>query len=166
GASAPRRQIARDFSEYRFGLLTKITGRTLIERISFRSSMEIQKVNSPKLIWAGRIISVLAALPFIAGAIFSLVSNDPQMSEGFVKFGWPAAMLTPIVCLELICGILYAIPQTAVLGAILLTGYLGGAIATHLRVGENNVALQVILGVLLWAGLYLRFPSLRGLMPS
>ncbi|RZA04656.1 MAG: DoxX family protein [Proteobacteria bacterium] len=117
------------------------------------------------MLWAGRVISAIAALPFLTGAIFSLVSKDPQMTEGFVKYGWAPSMLVPIITLELICAVLYVIPQTAFLGAILLTGYLGGAIATHLRVGENNVAFQVVLGVLLWAGLYLRTPALRRLLP-
>jgi hypothetical protein len=120
---------------------------------------------SKSALWAGRIMSGLALLPFIGGGIFSLVSNDPKMAEGFALYGWPAQLQAPIVCLELFCALLYLIPNTAVLGAILLTGYLGGAIATHVRIGEYNVAMQVILGVLIWGGLFLRIPSLRKLIP-
>jgi hypothetical protein len=116
-------------------------------------------------LWAGRAMSALALLPFVGGGIFSLVSNDPKMAEGFATYGWSPQMQMPIICLELFCALVYLIPQTAVLGAILLTGYLGGAIATHLRIGEYNVALQVILGVLLWGGLFLRIPAVRALIP-
>lgn len=120
---------------------------------------------SKKTLWISYLMSGLALLPFVGGGIFSLVSNDPKMAEGFATYGWPPHMQIPIVCLELFCALVYIVPQTAVLGAILLTGYLGGAIATHLRIGEYNVALQVILGVLLWGGLFLRIPTLRTLIP-
>jgi hypothetical protein len=72
--------------------------------------------------------------------------------------------LVPIGLLELLCAVLYLVPQTALLGAVLLTGYLGGAVATHLRIGEPFV-LPLVLGVLIWAGLWLRDPRLRGLLP-
>jgi len=110
-------------------------------------------------------MSGAALLPFIGGAIYSLVSHDPKMAEGFALYGWPASMQVPIMVLELVCALIYLIPASSVLGAILLTGYLGGAIATHVRIGELNVALQLILGVLLWGGLYLRSPLLQKLIP-
>jgi hypothetical protein len=116
-------------------------------------------------LWGGRVMSGLALLPFLLGGIFSLVSKDPSMAEGFVKFGWDPSFQTPIILLELVCALLYLIPNTAMLGAILLTGYLGGAIATHLRIQEMNVALQVILGVMIWGGLFLRYPVIRRLIP-
>ena len=84
--------------------------------------------------------------------------------DGFQHLGWPAGLALALGILELSCVIIYLIPQTAVLGAILLTGYLGGAIATHVRIGEGFVA-PVILGVLLWGSLYLRDPRLRKLIP-
>lgn len=65
---------------------------------------------------------------------------------------------------ELLCAVLYAIPQTSVLGAILLTGYMGGAIATHARIGEGFIP-QIIIGVLVWLGLFLRDARLRALIP-
>ncbi|MEI6106626.1 MAG: DoxX family protein [Opitutae bacterium] len=90
--------------------------------------------------------------------------HPPQLDEGFVHLGWPVTFAFGLGVLEAACAIIYIIPRTAVLGAILLTGYLGGAIATHVRIGEPGYA-QFILGVLLWGGLYLRDPRLRALIP-
>ena len=84
--------------------------------------------------------------------------------EGFKKSGYPEGVLLGLGIVELTCTILYLIPQTAVLGAILLTGYMGGAIATHLRMGEPY-AFQIVFGVLIWGGLYLREPRLRAILP-
>lgn len=78
--------------------------------------------------------------------------------------GWKSHLLVPLGITELVCTILYAIPQTSVLGAILLTGYMGGAIATHVRVGDMFL-VQAGLGVLVWLGLYLREPRLRAILP-
>jgi hypothetical protein len=84
--------------------------------------------------------------------------------DGFTKLGWPEKLATPLGLVELACTVLYLIPQTAVLGAILLTGYLGGAIATHVRVGDPFHTV-VVFGVLVWGGLFLRDPRLRVLIP-
>jgi hypothetical protein len=78
--------------------------------------------------------------------------------------GLPASLIVPLGVIELSCIIIYLIPMTAVLGAILFTGYLGGAILTHLRIGEP-VYMQIGLGVLIWLGLWLRDPRLRALLP-
>lgn len=86
------------------------------------------------------------------------------MVEGFATFGYPQKLLLPIAIAEILCTVLYLFPRTAVLGAILLTGYLGGATATHVRVGEQFVA-PVFLGVMLWGGLYFRDSRLRALLP-
>jgi hypothetical protein len=91
--------------------------------------------------------------------------NNPELVKQFVEhFGYPEGALLRIGVLELACVALYAIPQTSVLGAVLLTGYLGGAVATHVRVGDPFM-IPVALGVLLWAGLYLRDVRLRALLP-
>jgi hypothetical protein len=76
----------------------------------------------------------------------------------------PDSMVLPLGILELFCVVVYAVPRTAVLGAILLTGYVGGAMLTHLRIGEP-VYMHVVLGLLLWLGLFLREPRLRDLLP-
>lgn len=90
--------------------------------------------------------------------------RPPGLAKGFEHLGWPVNLALGLGILELACTAIYAIPRTAILGAILLTGYLGGAIATHVRVGDPYFT-QIILGVLVWAGLYLRDARLRALIP-
>jgi hypothetical protein len=91
--------------------------------------------------------------------------QPPPVIEAFTgTFGYPASTLVPIGILEIACVALYAFPPTAVLGAVMVTGYLGGAIATHVRVGDPFVG-PLVLGILAWAGLYLREPRLRALLP-
>lgn len=116
-----------------------------------------------KKVWLGRIMSGLAALPFLMSAAMKFKGGE-QMAQGWAHFGWPDAMMLTVAILELGSVVLYLIPQVSVLGAIVLTGYLGGAIATHLRLQEA-VYLHVIIGVLIWGGLYLREPRLRSLIP-
>jgi len=84
--------------------------------------------------------------------------------EGFAKMGWPDNVLVPLGIVELACVVIYLFPRTAVLGAILITGYLGGAIATHVHQGENFIG-PAAFGVIAWLGLYLREPRLRVLAP-
>jgi DoxX-like family len=88
--------------------------------------------------------------------------------EGTVKLGYPTSAIVPLGIVVLICTLLYLVPRTAVLGAILLTGYLGGAVATHVRVGDplfSHVLFPTYLGALFWLGLYLRDARLRALVP-
>lgn len=114
--------------------------------------------------WPGRILSALPILALTMSGVMKLV-QPPQVMEVFVgKLGYPASTLVGIGILELACVVLYAVPRTAVLGAVLVTGYLGGAITTHLRVGDPFVG-PLGLGLLAWAGLYLREPRLRALLP-
>jgi len=86
------------------------------------------------------------------------------MSEQMAQIGVPTSLLIPIGILEVTCIVVYLIPWTAVLGAILFTGYLGGAMMTHLRVGQN-VLMHVVLGLLIWLGIYLREQRLRQILP-
>ena len=127
-----------------------------------QTSTETSRV-SKKALWTGYILSALPVLLFVFSAVTKLMKS-PQMVEGFVKMGFPERLILGIGILELACTILYVIPQTAVLGAILLTGYLGGAIVTTLRVGEP-VFMPIIIGVSVWGGLYLRDTRLRALIP-
>lgn len=120
-------------------------------------------MNDKKLTWAGRAVTALVLVPFAMGVVFSL-TNPQAAAEGMAKAGWPAGSNGTILPLMIGSVALYLIPQTAVLGAILLTGYLGGAVATHLRVGEAPTA-AVVVGVLAWLGLWLREPRLRQLTP-
>jgi hypothetical protein len=99
--------------------------------------------------------------------IFKLPKPAPVV-DSFKKLGYDPDIAIPIGVLALLCAILYAIPRTAVLGAILLTGYLGGAVATHVRVDDplfTHILFPVYFGVLAWVGLYLRDERLRALVP-
>jgi hypothetical protein len=115
------------------------------------------------MLWAGRIFSALPVLMLLFSAAMKFVKS-PAVVEGFVHLGYPEHIALPLGILELTCTLLYVIPQTSVFGAILLTGYLGGAVATHVRLGEPFI-MPVILGVLVWFGLYLRDARLRALIP-
>jgi len=117
-------------------------------------------------IWAGRIISGLLVLFMIFDGVTKLM-KAPQVVEATVKVGYPESSIVGIGAALLIATVLYVIPQTSVLGAILLTGYLGGATATNVRAatGAFNTSFPVIFGVLVWLGLFLREPRLHALLP-
>jgi hypothetical protein len=121
---------------------------------------------SKKALWAGRILSALPALFLLVDGAMKLVKPQPVV-EATVKLGYPESVILGLGIVLLACTILYLIPRTSVLGAILLTGYLGGAVATHVRVGEPifTILFPVIFGALLWGGLYLRDERLRALIP-
>ena len=122
---------------------------------------------SRKRLWAGRIISGLPSLFLLLDGIAKLV-KPAVVVEGTVKLGYPETVIVPLGIVLLTCTILYVIPRTSVLGAILLTGYLGGAVATHVRVADplfTHVLFPVYLGVLIWGGLYLRDDRVRSLIP-
>jgi len=114
--------------------------------------------------WTGRVFSALVVL-MLAFSAFMKLTQNPEAVKGFVEqFGYPVGILVTLGVVELACALLYLIPTTRVLGAILVTGYLGGAIATHVRVGEGFLP-PLILGILAWGGLYLRDARLRNLLP-
>lgn len=118
---------------------------------------------SKTLLWTGRVLSALPVLMLLMSGVMKLVKPAPVV-EGFAHFGYDESIALAIGIVELVCTVIYVIPQTAVLGAILLTGYLGGATATHVRIGEPFF-VPIILGVLVWGGLYLRDARLRALLP-
>lgn len=118
---------------------------------------------SRKVVWIGRVISVLPCLLFIFSAALKL-KDGPDVTKGFDHLGLPVSLMVPLAILELSCVVIYLIPPTAVLGAILLTGFLGGAICTHLRVGEP-IYLHIVIGIMIWLGIYLRESRLRLLIP-
>lgn len=115
------------------------------------------------LTYVGWTLTVLPSLLLFFSAYMKL-SKNPQAVEGFAKAGYPEGALFWIGVTELACTILYLVPQTAVLGAILLTGYLGGATCHHVRAGEPFVT-PIIVGVVVWGGLFLRDQRLRALLP-
>jgi hypothetical protein len=115
-------------------------------------------------LWAGRIAGTLPALAMVVSAAMKL-SHHPKVVDMFVhKFGYSEDSLLGIGLLELACVLVYVVPRTTVLGTVLVTAYLGGAVATHVRVGDAFV-VPVVLGVLAWVGLYLRDPRIRALAP-
>lgn len=118
---------------------------------------------SRKMLWAGRLMSAAPSMLLLFSSVMKLARPAPVV-EGFTQLGYDAGLALRIGVVELVCTLLYLIPRTAVLGAILLTGYLGGATATHVRVGDPYFG-PILLGVLLWGGLYLREPRLRALLP-
>jgi len=121
---------------------------------------------SKKRLRAGRIMSALPALFLLVDAVGKLVKPAPVV-EATVRLGYPESVLPGLGVVLTGCVILYVIPRTSFLGAILLTAYLGGATATHVRVGDPlfPVVFPIILGALIWGGLYLRDGRLRALFP-
>ena len=122
---------------------------------------------SRKKLWASRIISALPILFLLMDGVMKLF-KPPIVVTSTVELGYRETVIVPLGILLLICTVLYAIPRTSVMGAILLTGYLGGAVATNVRVGTplfSHVLFRVYLGVLLWLGLYLRDEWVRALIP-
>ncbi len=108
-------------------------------------------------------MSALPVLMLLFSAAMKLMKAAPVL-EGFARFGYPENVAVGIGVVELLCVTLYVLPRTSVLGAILLTGYLGGAIATHVRIGEPFIG-PLVLGLLVWGGLYLREARLPELIP-
>ena len=106
-----------------------------------QSNTETTRV-SKKMLWAGYIVSALPVLMLIFSAVMKLM-KPPGFAEGMAHLGWSESHALPLAIVEIVCTVLYAIPQTAVLGAILLTGYLGGAIATHARLSEQFIGPAV-----------------------
>ena len=121
---------------------------------------------SKKMLWTGRIISALPVLFLLMDGVMKLF-KPRVVVEATVQLGYPESVILGLGIVLITCTVLYIIPPTSVLGAILLTGYLGGAVATHVRVGEGlfPVLFPVILGVLIWGGLYLRDERVRTLVP-
>ena len=117
--------------------------------------------------WAGWICTILPGAFLILDSVLKFV-QPVEVVEQTVLLGYEPDVLIPLGITLLISTILYLIPQTAVLGAILLTGYLGGAVATHVRIDHplfTHTLFPVYLGILIWLGLYLRDPRLRDLVP-
>lgn len=122
---------------------------------------------SARVLWTGRILSYLAVL-FLLMDSFGKIMKDARSLEATVSLGYSEGIIPVLGVLILICTLLYLLPQTSVLGAILLTGYLGGAVASNLRVDSplfSHVLFPVYLGIFIWLGLYLRSKTLRQMIP-
>ncbi len=124
-------------------------------------------MESKKMIWAGRILSGIVILFIVMDGIMHMTKGAPVV-DAFARLGWPIGLAVLLAVVELVCVAVYAYPRTSVFGAILLTGYLGGAVATHLRVGSSlfgETLFPVYIGILMWGGLYGREARLRELIP-
>jgi len=119
-------------------------------------------------VWSARILTVIPILFLTFDTVIKLMRVDPVI-DSFNQLGYPARLALAIGLLELVCLVLYIVPATSVLGAVLLTGYLGGAIATHVRVESpllTHVLFPIYVALFLWGGLFLREPRLRMLIPA
>jgi hypothetical protein len=119
---------------------------------------------SRSALWTGRILSAMPVLMLLFSGVLKLLKPAPVL-QSLAHFGLPESIIFKIGILEIACTFIYLIPRTAMLGAILMTAYLGGATATNVRVGDPSSIMTVLLGVLVWAGLYLRDERLRALVP-
>jgi DoxX-like protein len=118
-------------------------------------------------LWVGRIISALPILFLVFDSVIKLMKIDPVV-QSFLQLGYPVKLAREIGVLELVCVLIYAIPRTSVLGAILLAGFLGGATATHVRTEDplfTHVLFPIYVGAMVWGGLYLRDGRLREFVP-
>src|SRR3954465_7099205 len=120
---------------------------------------------SKTMVWIGRVVSALPVLMLIMSGTMKF--NLPESAvKDMTQIGWQPPIMPALGIVELGATLLYIIPQTAVLGAILLTGYLGGAVATHVRVADwSHMPIPIVLGILVWVGLYLRDAGIRRLAP-
>ena len=115
----------------------------------------------------GMVLTTLAALFLTFDTVLKVLKLGPAV-EGTVSLGYPLDSVRVIGIVELVCLVLYLVPRTSVLGALLLTGYLGGAIATHLRIGNplfTHILFPVYVALFVWGGLFLRDPRLAELLP-
>ena len=119
---------------------------------------------SNKMIWGGRILAGISVLFMIFDAASHIAKPSPVV-DAFVHLGYPLSVAAPLGILELVCIALYVVPRTSVFGALLLTGYLGGAVASHVRVGDPvfEMLFPVIVAVLVWGGLFPRDSRVRAL---
>jgi hypothetical protein len=132
-----------------------------------RTTAAVDGVTTGKSRMAGMIASGVAVLFLTFDTVLKVLRLAPAV-EGTTSLGYPADSVFWIGVIELVCLACYVMPRTAVLGAVLMTGYLGGAIATHVRIASplvTHTLFPVYVAALLWGGLYLREPRLRGLLP-
>jgi hypothetical protein len=118
------------------------------------------------MIWAGRVISAIASLFLLMDGVMKLI-KPPFVVEATIQLGYPESVIIGLGIVLTASTVLYLIPRMAVLGAILLTGYLGGAVASHLRAGDTvfTVVFPVVFGALVWGGLWLRDERVRAIVP-
>ena len=126
------------------------------------ASIDLHKT-STGILWTSYVLSAIPVAMMIFSAVLKFFPS--VVADGFNQLGWPVRLAPILGVIELACVIVYLYPRTAVLGAILVAGYLGGATATHVRVGDGFFFAPFLLGVLAWLGLWLREPRLKALLP-
>lgn len=126
------------------------------------------RADIPLSVWIGRALSTLFVLFMLGASVAPKLGGMPVAAETLTGLGWSADYVLPIGLLELAFTVLYAVPRTSVLGAVLMTGLIGGAMATHLRVGSpllSHTLFGLYLALFMWGGLWLRSPALRAVFP-
>lgn len=124
-------------------------------------------LNSKAAVWTGRGLSALIVAFMLFDGGITILAFD-FVTKGMAEFGFPVSYARPMGAMMLLCTLAYAVPQTAVLGAVLLTGFLGGTIVAHMPRPEPllpHILISLVMGAILWAGLWLREPRLRALLP-
>ncbi len=131
------------------------------------STATVDAVAAPRwMLWTGRILSALVVLQLLSSAFFRGTQHTYAVAEIVTGYGFPESAIVLIVIAECALVALYLFPPTSVLAAIVMTGYLGGAVAAHLRIGDaGRAAIPLVVGMLAWGGLYLRDPRIRQLIP-
>ncbi|MDK1385758.1 DoxX family protein [Sinorhizobium sp. 8-89] len=125
-------------------------------------------MNTPAMLWTGRILTGLFALFMLGASIAPKLLQMPVAEATMAELGWPAGYSFLIGLIELTCLVLYLIPRTSVLGAVMMMGLLGGAMATQIRAGSplfSHILFSIYLGLFMWGGLWLRDQRLRALFP-
>jgi hypothetical protein len=119
---------------------------------------------SKTMLWTGRVISALPALMLLFAGGMKLMKSAAVM-QGLAQYGYPERLVVVVGILEVACAVVYLVPRLSGFGAILMTAFLGGATASNVRIGNPSWVITVILGILVWAGLYLRDARVRALIP-
>jgi uncharacterized membrane protein YphA (DoxX/SURF4 family) len=125
--------------------------------------MPLETPPSKAMFWTGWVLSAIPGLFLLSGA-FTALSGAKMVVEGMAPFGFNPVILPYLGITELLCSVLYLIPRTAPIGAILMTAYMGGAVVTHARIGDPMWVVPVVFAVIVWIGLLLRRPALRQTM--
>ena len=124
--------------------------------------------STPPVVWAGRVLTALFALFMLGASVAPKLLGMPVAGDTIAALGWPRDYVLMIGLFELTFTVLYLIPRTSVLGAVLMTALLGGAMATHIRVGSpllSHTLFSIYLALFMWGGLWLRSPALRAVLP-
>jgi len=131
------------------------------------STATARTVPDPRwMLWTGRLLSFVVVAQLLSSAWFRATHHTLAVTEIVASYGYPESAIVPIVIAECALVVLYLVPQTSVLAAIVMTGYLGGAVAAHLRIADTaRAAIPLVVGILAWGGLYLRDSRIRELVP-